>query len=96
ADHDLYVATKAGIEGLTESMRKQIGQEGIRVSLIEPGLVGTNLAGEPADVGQQLQMEAEAQMLEAEDIAHAVYCVLTQPERSNVYNIRIGPVKQPI
>lgn len=96
AGSELYVATKAAIAAMSESLRKQLGQEGIRVSLVEPGLVGTNLHGEPADVPSQLQMQAEAKMLEAEDIAHAIYCVLTQPERSNMYSLRVGPVKQPI
>ncbi|MBI3947835.1 MAG: SDR family oxidoreductase [Armatimonadetes bacterium] len=96
AGSDIYVATKAGIEGLSESLRKQLGKENIRVSLIEPGLVGTDLHGDPADVHRQLQMEVEGKMLEAEDIAQAVYCVLTYPPRSNVYEVRVGPVKQAI
>lgn len=35
-------------------------------------------------------------MLEAEDIAEAIYYVLIQPPRTNVYNLMIGPIKQAI
>lgn len=93
---DVYVATKAAIEGFSESLRKQLGQENIRISLIEPGSVGTNLSSEPPDLEKQVNQEAEGQSLEAEDIAHAIYYTLTQPPRSNIYELRIGPTKQQI
>ena len=91
---DVYVATKAGIEAMSESLRKVLYPEQIRISLIEPGLVGTNLAGEPPDVNQQVQQEAEGRALEAEDIARAIYYTLTQPERSNILMMRIAPTMQ--
>lgn len=93
---DIYVATKAAIEAMSESFRKTLGQEGIRISLIEPGMVGTNLHGEPPDIDTQLQQEIEGQMLMAEDIAQAIYFVLTQVPRNNVLELRVAPVKQAI
>jgi len=96
AGSDLYVATKAAIQALSESLRKRLGPEGIRVSLVEPGSVGTNLASDQPDIGEQVAQQAAGEMLEAEDIAHAIWCVLVQPPRSNVYTLQIGPVKQPI
>lgn len=91
---DVYVATKAAIEAMSESLRKALAEENIKISLIEPGSVGTNLAGEPLDVEHQVEAEAEGQMLEAEDIAYAVYYALTQPDRSAVLQIRVAPIKQ--
>lgn len=91
---DVYVATKGAIEALTESLRKQLWEENIRVSLIEPGLVGSNLAKEPPDAQKQQEQQSEGQMLEAEDIAQAVYYTLTQPTRSSVLEIRVAPIKQ--
>lgn len=93
---DIYVATKAAIEAMSESFRKTLGQENIRISLIEPGMVGTNLHGEPPDVESQLEQEIEGQMLMAEDIAQAIYFVLTQLPRNNVLEVRVAPVKQAI
>lgn len=93
---DVYVATKAAIEAMSESLRKHLGEQNIKISVIEPGMVGTNLHGEPPDVEGQLQMEAEGQMLEAEDIAQAIYYTLTQPPRSAVLEVRVAPIKQAI
>jgi NADP-dependent 3-hydroxy acid dehydrogenase YdfG len=91
---DVYVATKAGIEAMSESLRKVLYQEHIRISLIEPGKVGSNLQKEPPDVNEQLQEEAEGSSLEAEDIARAIYYTLTQPERSTILMMRIAPTMQ--
>jgi NADP-dependent 3-hydroxy acid dehydrogenase YdfG len=93
-DSDVYVATKGAIEAMSESLRKKLAEDNIKISLIEPGLVGSNLAGEPPNVNEQIQQEAEGQMLEAEDIAQAVYYTLTQPDRSAVLEIRVAPIKQ--
>src|SRR4051794_23039335 len=41
AGSPIYVATKAAIQGFTESLRKLLNPDGIRVSLIEPGAVAT-------------------------------------------------------
>ena len=43
---DLYVATKCGVEGFNESVRKMIGPNGIKMTIIEPGSVGTNMVDE--------------------------------------------------
>jgi len=40
---DIYVATKAAIEGFSEALRKQVNEQGIKVTLIEPGLGGTDM-----------------------------------------------------
>jgi short-subunit dehydrogenase len=39
----VYVATKAGIQGFSEALRKEVNEKGIKVTLIEPGAVGTNM-----------------------------------------------------
>ncbi|HKG08197.1 MAG TPA: SDR family oxidoreductase [Pedobacter sp.] len=39
----VYVATKAGIQGLSEALRKELNPKNIRVSLIEPGAVDTDM-----------------------------------------------------
>lgn len=95
-DSDVYVATKAGVQAMSESLRKQLAEENIRVSLIEPGLVGTHLHGEPPDVERQVEMEAAGKMLAAEDIARSIYYVLTQPPRSNVLELRVAPIHEGI
>jgi NADP-dependent 3-hydroxy acid dehydrogenase YdfG len=93
---DLYVATKSGIEGFSEAFRKQANEMGIKVTLIEPGLVGTEMTTDQVPKEQQPEQEAEGEMLKAEDIAECVYYALTQPERCDVVKVQIRPHKQAI
>lgn len=93
---DLYVATKSGIEGFSEALRKQVNELGIKVTLIEPGLVGTDMTTDQVPKEEQAKKEAEGEMLKAEDIAECVYYTLTQPERCDVVKVQIRPHKQAI
>jgi NADP-dependent 3-hydroxy acid dehydrogenase YdfG len=96
ADSDIYVATKAGIEGFSESLRKKVNDMGIKVTLIEPGLVGTEMTVDQVPKEQQPEKQQSGEMLKAEDIADCVYYALTQPERCDVVEVRIRPHKQAI
>lgn len=88
----VYVATKAGIQGFTESLRKDINKEGIRVTLIEPGAVDTPLQTKPE--AEKRQMIENLEMLEPNDIAEAVLYCLTQPKRCDVVSMQVRPLKQ--
>jgi NADP-dependent 3-hydroxy acid dehydrogenase YdfG len=90
----VYVATKSGIQGFSEALRKEVNKHGIKVSLIEPGSVGTDMVEVPPE--QQPQKQAEMQMLKAEDIAAAIYYCLTQPQRTDVIVVQIRPHLQSI
>jgi NADP-dependent 3-hydroxy acid dehydrogenase YdfG len=93
---DIYVATKSGTRGFTESLAKTLNKEGIRVTLIEPGLVGSDMtAGNTPPEEQPKKIEA-MEMLRSEEIAECVYYVLTQPVRCDVSFIQIRPTKQMI
>jgi NADP-dependent 3-hydroxy acid dehydrogenase YdfG len=95
AGQDLYVAAKAGIRGFSESLRKQVNEMGIKVTLIEPGRVGAELGGkkEPAE---QEQREDQLEMLKAEDIAECVGYCLVQPKRCDIVSVQIRPHRQMI
>jgi NADP-dependent 3-hydroxy acid dehydrogenase YdfG len=90
----VYVATKAGIQGFTEALRKEVNQHGIKVTLIEPGAVGTDMQPQPPYEQRQLQEKME--MLKAEDIAACIYYAITQPKRCDVVTIQIRPHLQEI
>lgn len=94
AGSDVYVATKSGIEGFSESLRLQVNEQGIRISLIEPGLVGTDMTVDQVPKEQQPQQQEKQEMLKAEDIAECVYYTLTQPTRCDVIMVQIRPRKQ--
>lgn len=85
----IYVATKAGIQGFAEAMRKEVNEKGIKVSLIEPGAVGTDM--QPADAYEQKQKQQNMEMLKAEDIATAIIYTLEQPLRCDVVELKIRP-----
>jgi len=90
----VYVATKSGIRGFAEALRKEVNKDGIKVTLIEPGSVGTDMPEKTPQ--EQRKLEKEDKMLKAEDIASCVYYCLTQPERCDVIAIKIRPHLQVI
>jgi NAD(P)-dependent dehydrogenase (short-subunit alcohol dehydrogenase family) len=52
-DDPVYAATKAAIQAFSESVRKAVNEEGIKVSLIEPGSVGTDMNEKNARTASQ-------------------------------------------
>lgn len=93
-DSSVYVATKSAIQGFTEALRKEVNEMGIKVSLIEPGSVGTDMQEESPN--EQRQKEARGEMLTAEDIARCIEYCLIQPARCDVVVVQIRPHKQSI
>lgn len=91
AGSDVYTATKAGIDGFTTSLRKHVVDDNIRVSLIEPGLVGTDMTAEDSPVEDQPGKIERGEMLKAEDIAQCVLFILGQPRRCDIIHMRVQP-----
>lgn len=85
----VYVATKSAIQGFSESFRKEANEKGIKVTLIEPGAVGTDM--QPVSVPDQQRNIDNLEMLKAEDIASAVLFVLCQPLRCDIVELKIRP-----
>lgn len=92
ADHEVYVASKGAIQAFSDSLRKTFNPKGIKVTLIEPGSVGTDMPSETPE--QQEKLQEELKMLKAEDIAEVVAFCLTREERSEIINVRIKPSLQ--
>jgi NADP-dependent 3-hydroxy acid dehydrogenase YdfG len=89
----LYVAAKSAVAGFSRAMRKELGEHNIKVSLIEPGMVGTEiLEGEESDPALQRRDEDRCVMLKPEDIAVAVHYCLTQPARCTISRLQIQPL----
>ena len=92
AGGEVYTATKAAIRGFSDSLRKGVAEHGIKVSLIEPGLVGTDLIEEP--LATQRKKEAAHEMLTAEDIAQCICFCLAQPARCEVSMLQVVPLRR--
>ena len=85
----VYSATKAGIQAFAETLRKEIADQNIKVSVVQPGSVATPMQ-ECSDEEKQ-QAIADHKMLYAEEIAEAIHFVLTRSPRADVVNLRIEP-----
>jgi len=91
---DVYVATKSGIRGFTDSLARQLNQDGIRVTLLEPGLVGSDMTVEKVPKSAQRATEHREKILRAEDIAVVVLHVLEMPERCSFSLLQVRPTQQ--
>jgi NADP-dependent 3-hydroxy acid dehydrogenase YdfG len=94
-DSSVYVASKSGIQGFSEALRKEVNPFGIKVTLIEPGAVGTDMQSEYSPEEQRQKIE-KLEMLRAEDIAACVLYTITQPKRCDVVELQIRPHLQAI
>lgn len=92
-----YSASKFGVFAFSESLRKEVYKDGIRVSVIEPGVVATELRDHipHAPTQEALNVWADSmRQLQPEDIANAVLYCVTQPTHVNVNEILIRPTDQ--
>ncbi|SJN12916.1 Short-chain dehydrogenase/reductase SDR [Halomonas citrativorans] len=76
----MYSATKWAVTGIGYNLREELRGSGMRVTLIEPGMVDTPFFDEPPETA-----------LEARDIANAVIYALSQPAHVDVNEILIRP-----
>lgn len=87
----VYAGIKAGIAAFAEALRKELGDKGIKVSLIEPGFTGADFHYPRIGSEEQAELINAQQMLRAEDIAVGIHYLLTQPERTVVQQLAIVP-----
>lgn len=92
ADSSGYVASKSGIQGFTEAFRKEVNPYNIRVTLIEPGLVNSDMQAYDSQEKKELQEKGE--MLEANDIANLIVYILQQNRRVSIVEVKIKPSHQ--
>ena len=83
-DEPGYTATKWGLTGFTESIRRDLWKKRIRVTLIEPGEVATEM--------QSKEDIASMRMLEAGDVADAIVYAVTRPPHVCIGDVQIYPL----
>jgi clavulanate-9-aldehyde reducatase len=94
----VYNLTKWGVVGFSEGLRQEALHANVRVTIIEPGFVETELQGHNA--GNPIVMEAIDKMrdqmdpLQASDIADAIAYALTRPQHVAINEVLIRPTKQ--
>jgi NADP-dependent 3-hydroxy acid dehydrogenase YdfG len=93
----VYNASKWAVNAFSESLRQEVTARGVRVSLVEPGAVATELAGhitQDAAREESLRMAASMRTLQSEDIARAILYVVTQPPHVAINEVLVRPTDQ--
>jgi clavulanate-9-aldehyde reducatase len=94
----VYNLTKWGVVGFSEGLRQEALHANVRITIIEPGFVETELQGH--NEGNPIVMEAMGKMreqidpLQAPDIADAIAFALTRPQHVAINEVLIRPTKQ--
>ena len=92
----VYNLTKFGVGAFSESLRQEITRRHVRVSLVEPGAVVTELTEHlRPEIRQQIApMFANAEPLQAQDIAETIVFIVTRPRRMAVNEVLVRPTEQ--
>ena len=92
----VYNLTKHGVGAFSESLRQEVTERHVRVALIEPGAVATELASHQREEIQDAFRKrfADKEILEATDIAETIVFVVTRPRRMAVNEVLIRPTEQ--
>ncbi|HET8956484.1 MAG TPA: SDR family NAD(P)-dependent oxidoreductase [Solirubrobacterales bacterium] len=92
----VYNATKHGVGAFSESLRQEVAGRHLRVSLVEPGAVDTELQSHNRpEIEKEIRGRfEEMDILQAEDIADAITYVVTRPRHVAANEILVRPTQQ--
>jgi NADP-dependent 3-hydroxy acid dehydrogenase YdfG len=97
ANFGVYAMTKFGVTGFTEAFRQEVTKKHVRVGVLEPGAVATELVSHNNEqVQADLAADADRipEPLEPEDIADGIAYMVTRPRRSSVAEPWAMPTSQ--
>ena len=96
ANAAVYDLTKFGVGGFSESARQEFARRHLRVSVVEPGVVRTELTDHIRDGVREAARErlGSIEGLEPEDIADAIAYIVTRPRRVALNEVLIRPAEQ--
>jgi NADP-dependent 3-hydroxy acid dehydrogenase YdfG len=96
AGSGVYNLTKFGVNAFSEALRQEVAEQNIRVTLIEPGAVATELRehNRPEIQEQMNKRFAGVEQLQSEDIANAIIYVIGQPEYVSINEVLVRPTRQ--
>jgi NAD(P)-dependent dehydrogenase (short-subunit alcohol dehydrogenase family) len=90
----VYNASKGGVASFAETLRKELIPEGIRITLIEPGAIGS--AMQPYSAEERSKEMQAYRMLPPGEVAEAILFAATRPAGVDVVTLRIEPLVQKI
>jgi len=96
AGSGVYNLTKWGVGAFSESLRQEATMRGIRVTLIEPGAVATELRdhNRPEIIELMNQRLGDTTPMEAQDIANAILFAIGQPQSVSINELLVRPTTQ--
>ena len=94
----VYSASKFFVEALSQGLRLETADTGLKVTTIQPGNVATELISMSADEEalEDYGQPGESRVLDPEDVAASVVHALVQPEHVSVNEILIEPRDEPV
>jgi NADP-dependent 3-hydroxy acid dehydrogenase YdfG len=92
----VYNLTKHGVGAMSEALRQEVSRKGVRITIIEPGAVSTELVDHlRPEVRDSVRARFDdIKALEAHDIAEAIEYAVTRPAHVSVNEILIRPTAQ--
>ena len=90
----VYNAAKGGVASFAETLRKELIPDAIRVTLIEPGAIGS--AMQPFNAEERARLIAAEELLPPGEVAEAVMFAATRPVGVDCVTLRIEPMVQKI
>lgn len=93
----VYSGTKAFVSHLSRHMRLELGPKDIRVTILEPGVVSTELQGHVTDAGASAWLKDAArtmELLQPEDVAQVVAFTAALPRHVNLQQVTIMPTRE--
>jgi NADP-dependent 3-hydroxy acid dehydrogenase YdfG len=92
----VYAGTKFAVNAISEGLRQELIEDNIRVTIVEPGAVATELPDHitDEDARESLSGLMSLERLQAEDVAESIVYAVTQPNRVSVNEILIRPTQQ--
>jgi NAD(P)-dependent dehydrogenase (short-subunit alcohol dehydrogenase family) len=90
----VYKAAKGGFESFAETLRKELMPEHIRVTLIEPGAIGSAMQPYPEE--ERARFIEQLEMLPPAEVAEAILFAATRKPGVDVVTLRIEPLIQKI
>ena len=96
AGSGVYNLTKWGVGAFSESLRQEVTARNVRISLVEPGAVATELTDHlRPEIRDQTKDRFEGiERLHAEDIAETIEFIVTRPRRVALNEVLIRPTDQ--
>ena len=96
ANYGVYNMTKFGVNGFTEALRQEVTKKHVRVGVLEPGGVDTEL-GSHNNAAMREGIDAflkSTEVMQAQDIADGVAFMVTRPRHASVGELWMMPTDQ--